>query len=216
MKTEHTALDKLNELPIVGILRGISEEHIEKIAEAVVVSGLKVLEITMNTANATLLIKRLKKETEGKLIIGAGTVMNLKDLEDALNSGAEFIVTPCAIEEVIKYCSLNNIPVFPGALTPTEIYNAWQMGGTMIKVFPASLFGPKYFKEIKGPFDVIELMAVGGVTKETIAEYFKMGAAAVAFGAGIFKKEYFESKNFKAMEFEIKQLIEEYKKMKLD
>ena len=83
----------------------------------------------------------------------------MKDLKIALKSGATFIVMPVLIKDVLKYCVKNKIPVFPGALTPGEIYQAWDAGSTMVKVFPAKFFGPEYFREIKGPFNNIQLLA---------------------------------------------------------
>jgi 2-dehydro-3-deoxyphosphogluconate aldolase/(4S)-4-hydroxy-2-oxoglutarate aldolase len=90
----------------------------------------------------------------------------------------------------------SGIPVFPGALTPQEIYRARQAGAAMVKVFPAGYFGPKYFKEIKGPFADIPLLACGGVTPENVSDYFRHGADAAAFGASVFRKEWIERKDF--------------------
>ncbi len=203
-------LNRIRELPVIGILRGIKEEHLSDLTETIITSGLKSVEITMNTPHAANLINKLVSLSENNLLVGAGTVLNRHDLFDSLEAGAKFIVTPGITEEVIEYCYLNSVPVFPGALTPTEIHRAWQLGASMVKVFPASLFGPKYFREIKAPYDRIELMAVGGVSSGTIAEYFTMGASAVAFGASIFKKEYLENGKYKFMEKEIKNLINAY------
>lgn len=207
-------MKEFEKLPIVGILRGIDEEHLEKISETIIASGLKTVEITMNTAKADILIKKMIEYTSGHLNVGAGTVLTINDLDKALNAGASFIVTPSVTTDVVTYCKSNNIPVFPGALTPTEIYNAWNLGATMVKVFPASLFGPKYIKELKGPFNTIELMAVGGISKDNIGSYFNMGASAVAFGASIFNKEHMEVGRFDIIEQEIKNLIESYHSFK--
>jgi 2-dehydro-3-deoxyphosphogluconate aldolase/(4S)-4-hydroxy-2-oxoglutarate aldolase len=203
-------LNKIRELPIIGILRGIREEHLQILADTIISSGLRTVEITMNTPHAANLIDRLVSLSGKVLTVGAGTVINRHDLFDALEAGAKFIVTPTVTEEVIEYCHLNSVPVFPGALTPTEIHRAWQLGAAMVKVFPASLFGPKYFSAVKAPFNHIELMAVGGVSKENIAQFFAMGASAIAFGASIFKKEYFENDKYPLMEKEIKSLINAY------
>ena len=203
-------LNKIKEQPIVGVLRGIKEEHLHVLADTIISAGLKTVEITMNTPHAANLIRKLADVSGGNLLVGAGTVLNRQDLYDALEAGAKFIVTPSIIEQVIEYCYLNSVPVFPGALTPTEIHKAWQMGASMVKVFPASLFGPGYFRDIKAPFNQIELMAVGGVTRGNIAEYFKMGVSAVAFGASIFKKEHFKKGRYQLMEKEIKNLIKAY------
>jgi 2-dehydro-3-deoxyphosphogluconate aldolase/(4S)-4-hydroxy-2-oxoglutarate aldolase len=203
-------LTRIRELPIIGILRGIKEEHLHELVHTIISSGLKTVEITMNTLHAAHLINKLSSESGDNLLIGAGTVLDRHDLFDALEAGAKFIVTPTISEEVIEYCYLNSVPVFPGALTPTEIHKAWQLGAAMVKVFPASLVGPGYFRDIKAPFNQIELMAVGGVSRGNIAEYFTMGASAVAFGASIFKKEYFEKHVFKIMEKDIRSLITAY------
>ncbi len=203
-------LSKIKELPILGILRGISEEHLEPLTEAIISSGLKSVEITMNTPNATALLKKIIALSSGRLIIGAGTVLNSQELSDALEAGARFIVTPSTVKEVVEYCSANSIPVFPGALTPTEIHKAWQLGASMIKIFPASLVGPAYFREIKAPFNNIELMAVGGVSEKNISEFFRMGASAVAFGASIFKNELIDNKRYGDITIEIKKLIQAY------
>jgi 2-dehydro-3-deoxyphosphogluconate aldolase/(4S)-4-hydroxy-2-oxoglutarate aldolase len=104
----------------------------------------------------------------------------------------------------------NKIPVFPGALTPQEIYHAWAAGATMVKVFPAKFFGQEYFKEIKGPFNEIELLACGGVTPQNLKSYFLNGASAVTFGASVFKREWLVEKNFEAIGRCIKKYLQEF------
>ena len=105
-------------------------------------------------------------------------------------------MSPIVIPPVIEYCTKHKIPVFPGALVPQDIYEAWQAGATMVKVFPASSFGPDYFKEIKGPFPQIELLACGGVTPQNIPTYLRNGASAFAVGSSIFRKEWIATKKF--------------------
>jgi len=195
--------------PILGIVRGVNANQIESLINAVIASGLKTLEITMNTANAAKLIRRAKELTKDKLVLGAGTVLNMRDLKEALDSGATFIVTPVFVKDVTAYCAKNKIPVFPGALTPAEIYQAWQEGATMVKVFPAKCFGPDYFKEVKGPFQDIELLAVGGITPENIREYFNNGASAVAFGASVFRKDWLEKQEYPKITSSIKNYLKQ-------
>ncbi len=100
------------------------------------------------------------------------------------------------VPPVIEYCAKHKIPAFPGALVPQHIYEAWQAGATMVKVFPAGCFGPDYFKKIKGPFPQIELLACGGVTPENLPDYFRNGASAVAVGSHIFRKDWLAAKKF--------------------
>lgn len=198
----------------MGILRGVKSGAIEPIVKSVVSSGLGTIEITMNTEGAPKLIKKMVKASKNHLTIGAGTVLAMDSLKKALDAGATFIVLPTLIDEVVEYCVKNKVPVFPGALTPQEIYGAWRAGATMVKVFPAKFFGPLYFKEIKGPFADIELLACGGVTPDNIQSFFSCGASAVAFGGSIFKKEWFTKGKFPHIETGIKALINGYKKMK--
>ncbi len=200
-------VDDFKKQPMLGIVRGVNANQIESLINAVIISGLKTLEITMNTANAAKLIRRAKELTKDKLTLGAGTVLNMRDLKEALDSGATFIVTPVFVKDVTAYCAKNKIPVFPGALTPAEIYQAWQEGATMVKVFPAKCFGPEYFKEVKGPFQDIELLAVGGITPENIREYFNQGASAVAFGASVFKKEWLDKQEYRKITAAIKDYL---------
>lgn len=200
-------IKKFKKLPVIGILRDIEVDYLEPLIEAICESGLKTIEITMNTKKAIKLIEKAVKFSRNRLIIGAGTVLDVENFKPALDAGATFCVMPVFVKRVTEYCLKNKIPVFPGALTPLEVYSAWQAGATMVKVFPAKLFGPDYFKEIKGPFKDIELLACGGITPQNIKAYFSNGASAVAFGASVFKKEWLESKDFPIIRDSIKDFI---------
>lgn len=198
---------KFRKQPILGILRGIGADILEPLLDTIIRSGLGTIEITMNTKDAPSLIKNCVKYSKGRLNIGAGTVLDMELLEESLNAGATFIVMPVLVKNVTAYCIKNKIPVFPGAFSPSEIYECWQSGATMVKVFPAGFLGPKYFREIKGPFRDIELLACGGVTAENMSEYFSSGASAIAFGASVFKKDWLTKKDFKSIEESIKKFL---------
>lgn len=203
---------EFKKLPLLGIVRGIEPQHLELLLEAVIAAGLRHLEITMNTAGASELIKQAVKLSRGRLTIGAGTVLTMDDLKTAVDSGATFIVSPVLVREVVSECNKKNIAVFPGAFTPQEIYDAWQAGATMVKVFPALFFGPAYFKEIRGPFADIELMATGGVRADNIKDFFASGASAAAFGGSIFSRERLQRGDFHAIEEDIRLLLKIYLK----
>ena len=198
---------RFKKLPILGILRGVEPDAIEPLVESVVASGLEAIEIAMNSKDAALLIKKAVKAAKNRLTIGAGTVLGMNILADALDAGATFIVMPTLVHDVMEYCVRKSIPVFPGAFSPQEIYNAWNAGATMVKIFPAAMFGPAYIKEVKAPFDKIDLLACGGVTPENIKTYFLSGASAVAFGASVFRKEWLQKKDFASIESSITKLI---------
>lgn len=174
--------------PIVGILRGYTQEKTLNIVEAYYLAGFRTIEITMNTKNVGAIIASLVKKYDGKLNIGAGTVCNNSDLKVALNAGAQFIVSPIVDIALIKKCKSLGIPVFPGAYTPTEIYHAWVAGARMVKLFPAGDLGPSYVKNVLAPLDQIEIMPTGGVSLDNIADYKKAGAKAFGMGGLLFDK----------------------------
>ena len=205
-------INKFKKMPLMGIVRGISTKAIGSLMEVVIESGLYAVEITMNTSDASGIIEAAVKASAGRVPVGAGTVLSLEDMNAAVDAGASFIVMPSFVQEVVASCTKNNIPVFPGALTPTEVSRAWDAGASMVKVFPSSAFGPSYFKALKGPFNDIELMAVGGVNSGNIEEYFSSGASAVAFGASVFKPEWLESGDFVSIGNLVRQYVEAVKK----
>ena len=198
-------------LPILGILRGIKKRHIDPLLSIFLKTGIRYIEVTMNTEGAANLILELIEKAGNDFRVGAGTVLTDTDLQTALDAGAGFIVTPSIVENVIEKCVGENIPVFPGALTPTEIQKAWNMGAAMVKLFPSGLYGPGYIRALKGPFPSISIMAVGGVTEQNIAQFFKQGADAVAFGAGILRMDWLEQDRFDLIEERLNLLIKSYK-----
>ena len=200
-------INEFKQLPIMGILRGVTADQIEPLVETASSSGLQTLEIAMNTSGAPRLIRMAKEVAGRRLTIGAGTVLTMDDLKSALDAGATFIVLPTLVPEVVNYCADRAIPVFPGALTPQEIHNAWCARATMVKVFPAKFFGSAYFQEIKGPFEEVELLACGGVTADNIRSFFACGASAVAFGASVFKREWLDAREFARIGEGIQSLI---------
>jgi 2-dehydro-3-deoxyphosphogluconate aldolase/(4S)-4-hydroxy-2-oxoglutarate aldolase len=200
-------LERFRALPLLGILRGIGSDEVAPLAEAVAAAGLEAIEITMNTPAAPALIRRMAAAVGGRLAVGAGTVLDECDLERALDAGATFAVMPVLVREVVEICAARGIPVFPGALTPQEIFAAWRAGATMVKVFPAGRLGPGYLKEIKGPFADVELLACGGVNAENMAAYFAAGASAVAFGASIFRADWLAERRYQRIGEEVGNLV---------
>jgi 2-dehydro-3-deoxyphosphogluconate aldolase/(4S)-4-hydroxy-2-oxoglutarate aldolase len=179
-------LQRFRQKPLMGILRGVEQASLEPLLETAIASGLETLEITMNTPGAPALIAHAVSIAGERMAIGAGTVLDGASLEAALAAGAGFIVMPTLVEDVVSACVARGVPVFPGALTPQEIHDAWRAGASMVKVFPAKFFGPSYFREIKGPFNDVLLLACGGVSAANLAEFSACGADAFAFGGSVF------------------------------
>jgi len=191
--------------PIVGIIRNIAMEDIVKILPIFREAGLTTVEITMNTPDASKMIRyALENESEG-LNIGAGTVCTKDDLEDALEAGAQFIVTPVINKKVIKSCVKKEIPIFPGAFTPTEIYNAWTLGASMVKIYPATSLGPEYIKDLKAPMNQLKLLPTGGVSLENMAAFLKAGANGLGIGGQLFDKKLIQEKNWDALRDHFRQ-----------
>ena len=204
-----------NKAPIVGIVRGLPIETIKKIVETYLKAGLYTIEITMNTPGATSIISSLRKEFPN-LNVGAGTVCNIEDLDKAIDAGSQFIVTPIIDEEVIKKCVTKNVPVFPGAFTPSEIYKAWTLGASAVKIFPATQLGTQYIKDILGPLDSIKLLPTGGVSKNNIKEFFEVGSVGVGMGSSLLDKKCIQESDYLGLEqhfLEIKNKIQDFIKI---
>ena len=194
--------------PIVGIVRNLSMEVVKEILPVYRAAGLTTIEITMNTPGATDIISYARsKEAEG-LNIGAGTVCTLEDLEKALDAGAQFIVTPILDKKVVKTCVKRKIPVFPGAYTPSEIYKAWALGAPVVKVFPATVLGPEYIKDVLGPLDQLKLLPTGGVGLENMDQFLKAGAAGLGIGGQLFDKKLILDKNWDGLLAHFKSYVE--------
>ena len=206
-------LEFLQDVPVVGILRDIPQGSESLCAETAAKCGLKAIEVTMNTNSAAEIISALKSAAKPFGIrVGAGTVRNMRDLEAALDAGAEFIVSPNTVEAVIRKCVEENIPDIPGALTPTEIQSAYEFGASCVKIFPVShVGGPSYIKALRGPFRDIPLLACGGVSTENVADYFKSGVNLVAFGASIFKPARMQANDWETIGKNLSIFIESVK-----
>ena len=201
----------LNQLPIIGIIRGAETAAAEAAVDAAVAGGFRSLEITLNRPEVFDQIAAIKKRYGGDIEMGAGTVLDADAAGRAVDAGAEFIVTPALLPDVIEFCRARGVPVFPGAMSPTEILAAHRAGAEMVKVFPSSVLGPRYIKSLRGPFPDIRLMPTGGVTVENVAEYFRAGAAALGVGGEIFKKEWMEGGDWAAIEKAAKSYVEAVK-----
>jgi 2-dehydro-3-deoxyphosphogluconate aldolase/(4S)-4-hydroxy-2-oxoglutarate aldolase len=177
------------QVPVVGILRGLAADKLRPVVEAARDGGLTTLEITMNTPGAAEQIRQASTIAGPALNIGAGTVTSLELLEAALAAGASFIVTPIVAVPVIERCVKLGVPIFPGAFSPTEIVRAWELGATMVKIFPADSVGPGFIRSLKGPYPQIPLMPTGGVDLTTLDAYAKAGAEAFGVGGPLFRPD---------------------------
>lgn len=207
--SEHSfSWELFNKAPLVGIIRNVSPDDLKRILPIYREAGLTTVEITMNTPGATDMIRYALENEHYGLNIGAGTVCTKEDLELALEAGAQFIVTPVISKKVIKSCVKKGIPVFPGAFTPTEIYNAWSLGASMVKIYPATSLGPEYIKDLKAPMNQLKLLPTGGVGLENMAAFLKAGANGLGIGGQLFDKELIKNKNWDGLKAHFLQFVQ--------
>lgn len=197
---------------IIVIVRGVAKEKLIPLTQAMYDGGIRLIEFTYQ-ANGSVSdeeiasnIKMVADYFEGKMYVGAGTVLTKKQVELTKKAGGKFIISPDANEEIIKYTKEIGLVSIPGALTPTEIAAAKRAGADFVKVFPIDVCGPSYIKSVKAPLSNVELLAVGGITVDNMKDYFSAGAIGIGVGTGIVNKTMIESGDFE----KITQLAREY------
>ncbi|SFL52432.1 2-dehydro-3-deoxyphosphogluconate aldolase / (4S)-4-hydroxy-2-oxoglutarate aldolase [Gracilibacillus orientalis] len=183
-----TVLQSMLDSGVVAVMRKTTPETIIPIAKALRDGGVTSLEITVETPKVLTLIEKVKDELGDEVMVGAGTVLDAVTARAALMAGASFIFSPTVREETIEMTKRYGAVSVAGAFTPTEILTAYETGADMIKVFPASVVGPGFFKDMKGPLPHIPLMPTGGVDIDNTRDYIQAGAVAVGAGSTLVKQ----------------------------
>jgi 2-dehydro-3-deoxyphosphogluconate aldolase / (4S)-4-hydroxy-2-oxoglutarate aldolase len=176
------SLSRVLDAGIVAVVRAPGPDGLVEVIRALAEGGITVAEVTLTVPKALDVISEAKKELGDSVLLGAGTVLNAEACRAALEAGAEFIVSPVVNLQVIELCQHQDKLVMPGAFTPTEILTAWEAGADIVKVFPADVVGPAFFKAMRGPLPQIRLMPTGGVDLGTAAEFLKAGACCLGVG----------------------------------
>jgi 2-dehydro-3-deoxyphosphogluconate aldolase/(4S)-4-hydroxy-2-oxoglutarate aldolase len=186
--SRHESLQRVLRSGLVAIIRADSSEQLVAVARALYEGGIDVIEVTFTVPDAVSVLSAVKKELGGKILLGAGTVLDPETARAALLAGAEFLVSPTVHRGVIQLALRYDKLVMPGAYTPTEILTAWEAGADIIKVFPADIGGPAYLKALRGPLPQVRLMPTGGVNLQTLPEFLQAGACAVGLGSALVEK----------------------------
>src|SRR6185369_9601966 len=177
---------RIREIGVIPVVRASSAEEAIEVVEAIKAGGVSILEITMTVPGAVQVIEQLVKRFGDETVVGAGTVLDPEVANACIAVGAQFIVSPALNLETIKCCRDQEIPVMPGALTPTEVVTAWNGGADFVKVFPCgAMGGASYIKSLKAPLPQIELVPTGGVSLTTAASFIEAGSAAIGVGADL-------------------------------
>jgi 2-dehydro-3-deoxyphosphogluconate aldolase/(4S)-4-hydroxy-2-oxoglutarate aldolase len=184
--TKTEVINQIREIGLVPVVRASSADEAMRAIDAIREGGVSVLEITMTVPGAVGVIEQVSKRYGNDALVGAGTVLDAETARVCILSGAQFVVSPALNLETIECCRRYGVAVMPGALTPTEVVQAWTAGADFVKVFPAgALGGASYLKALKAPLPQIELVPTGGVSLKTAADFIKAGASALGVGADL-------------------------------
>ena len=179
-------LKQIKDTGVIPVVRATTADEAMRAIDAIREGGIAVLEITMTVPGAVGVIEQVAARFGNDALVGAGTVLDAETARDCVSAGAQFIVSPALNMETIAYCREQDVAVMPGALTPTEVVQAWNAGADFVKVFPAgAVGGASYLKALKAPLPQIELVPTGGVSLKTAADFIKAGAAALGVGADL-------------------------------
>ena len=190
------------------VVRTTSAESAIQAIQAIHRGGVRAAEITMTVPGAVRALEKIADEFGGKIVLGAGTVLDPETARICILAGAQFLVTPNLKPATIEMAKRYSKVICPGALTPTEVLTAWEAGADVVKIFPAgNVGGPKYIKALKGPFPQIEMIPTGGVNLETAGEFLKAGACAVAVGGELVDGKLIKEGRFDLIEEKARQYL---------
>lgn len=212
MQEKLNLFNRLTENGVVAVIRNIPKEKVSKVAESLIAGGVNALEVTLDGEDAFQVIERLGSEFRDQAIIGAGTVLDGVSAELALRSGAEFIVSPVLKEDVIQTTLRHGKISIPGAITPTEMLTAIELGAHIVKVFPASVGGPDFIKNVRGPLPQIPIIPTGGINLENAADFIKAGAVAIGAGGNLVDHQVIAEENYAQLTNMAQKYVEIVKK----
>lgn len=196
----------------VAVLRVQEVEKLIDIIHALSLGGISVIELTMSIPNAIQVIEKAVNEITDDVIIGVGSVLTSKVAEDAIKAGAKYVVSPIFKKEIIETAHERDVPVMPGAFTPTEIQTAFESGADIVKVFPADVLGPEFFKAVLAPMPHLKLMPTGGVSLTNADIWLNAGAVAVGLGSALLDKDAVKSGNYQKLTENAQKVINSIEK----
>jgi 2-dehydro-3-deoxyphosphogluconate aldolase/(4S)-4-hydroxy-2-oxoglutarate aldolase len=203
------ALKHIHDTGLIPIIRVESADVAFKVADAFLAGGVNIIEVTMSVPGAIDVVKQLVKQFGNKVLIGTGTVVNGKMAIEAIKAGSDFIVSPNYSRELIETVTSRSKPIIPGALTPTEIYDAYSMGADAVKVFPCgNVGGVEYLKAIRGPLPHIPLVPTGGVELDTAGPMIEAGAFALGVGGAITSKKAIKEGKYEIITENVQKFID--------
>lgn len=213
MQDKSSNLEILLRQGVIAVVRAASSEEALKVVDALREGEIKTIEITMTVPGALKVMEEVTKKLGQDILLGAGTVLDAETARLSILAGAQFVVGPCLDLDLIRICQRYSKIVIPGAMTPTEILQAWQAGADLVKVFPAgNLGGPSYIKAIKAPLPQVLLNPTGGVNLNTTADFIRAGASVISAGSALVDKQAIEEANFQIITEKARKFVEEVRR----
>jgi 2-dehydro-3-deoxyphosphogluconate aldolase/(4S)-4-hydroxy-2-oxoglutarate aldolase len=210
--THDEVLKSMIDCGVVAVLRAKSSAELLDVSKALYDGGVTCVEVTMTTPGALQVIEAVTQKMSGQVIVGVGSVLDGATARAAILAGAEFVVGPVFKQSVLETTKSYGKVVIPGALTPSEILTAWEAGADVVKVFPATALGPKYFRDILGPLPFLRLTPTGGVSVENTAEFIRAGAVFVGAGTSLVDAKAVSEKRFDVITETARKMVEEVRK----
>ena len=197
--------------PLLAILRNVPKEITLDYAGAIRKGGVKVFEVALNSPDALEQIAMLRKAYGGECLIGAGTAITVERCQAALDAGAQFLLTPGTPVDVLAFCRDHNVMLLPGVMTPTDVAISLQYGFMTMKLFPAGDLPRSYVKDLKGPYDDTNYIAIGGVTPDNIPEFRAAGCLGVGLASSLMPKDKVKARDWDACAAYVETLAERAK-----
>ncbi|HNQ88596.1 MAG TPA: bifunctional 4-hydroxy-2-oxoglutarate aldolase/2-dehydro-3-deoxy-phosphogluconate aldolase [Verrucomicrobiota bacterium] len=208
MQTKTEVFRRLKAGGVVAVIRADQPGDLIEVARALREGGVEFVEITLTVPQALRVIQEAVAALGDDVVIGAGTVLDAETARAAILAGAGYVVSPVLRPEVVVMSRRYDILCMPGAMTPTEVLGAWEAGADVVKVFPAGVGGPQFFKDLKGPFPHIELMPTGSVNRETAPQYIRAGACAIGVGGELVGRPLIAARAFDQITRNAREYIE--------
>jgi 2-dehydro-3-deoxyphosphogluconate aldolase/(4S)-4-hydroxy-2-oxoglutarate aldolase len=199
MSKREDILNRILDLKAIAVIRMADSSKLVSVVEAILEGGVECVEITMTVPDAVQVIRDVSRAIGDRALIGAGTVMDRETALQTIQAGAQFVVGPVFNSQVVEAVHDQGYVAIPGAFSPGEIVAAWQAGADVVKIFPATVLGPKYIKDLRGPLPQIRLCPTGGVTVDNAGEWIKAGAACVGIGSDLLDKQAIAENRFEIL-----------------
>ena len=208
MEDRSVTMARIEASGVVAVVRAQSKVSLVDVAGALAAGGVIAVEITMTSPGALEGIAEIRRNASSDVLVGVGSVLDAETARAAILAGAQFIVAPTFDPQVIEIGHRYGLPVIPGAMTPTEILQAWSEGADAVKVFPANHFGPQYLKDLHGPMPQLKLTPTGGVDLTTVHDWIRAGAFAVGVGSALVQQELLVTANWNGLTDLARQYVE--------